>query len=115
MVFDLKADSSTEVTSTRVVHFYIGDHEECDETTLADANIRAVIEELADDEEQHVILLDLGADAPVFPASFLAAGILRDPHLHDAQRHEIPVLDMRNVEIRPLDMSGKNWFQSRRM
>ena len=97
------------------MHFYIGDHEECDETTLADANIRAVIEEW---EEQHVILLDLGADAPVFPASCLAAGVsLRSPitRLHDAQGHEIPVLDMRNVEIRPLDMSQKNWFQSRRM
>ena len=41
-VFDLRAGSSTQVSSMREVHFYIGDHEECDETTPADTNIRAV-------------------------------------------------------------------------
>ena len=71
-VFDLRdspKSSQSPQNSIRAVHFFIGDDDE--ELATQTGSIRAVVSEIPDDGELHSILLDLGADANVFPATFL--------------------------------------------
>lgn len=110
-VFDLRdspKSSQSPQNSIRAVHFFIGDDDE--ELATQTGSIRAVVSEIPDDGELYSILLDSGADATVFPATFLDAGSKVSgevTRLHDAQGGVIPVQDMRDVEIHLLDQHGK--------
>ena len=56
------------------------------------------------------ILFDSGADAAVFPITFLDAGEQvygESARLHDAQGRVIPVEGTRDVEVKLLDQHGK--------
>ena len=71
-VFDLHdgpTSSQSPQNSIRAIHFFIGDDDE--ELATQTGSVHAVVSEIPDDGELHSILLDLGADANVFSATFL--------------------------------------------
>ena len=107
-VFDLRQDSPMG-GNVRAVQFFIGDVDtQHDEFEVS--QVRAIAEEIPDGEELCPILLDSGADSAVFPARFGNAGSpsqCKALKLHDAQGVQIPVSDMRDVEIQLVDQSGR--------
>lgn len=107
MIFDLRSGAAQDDgAQVRAIRFYIGD--EYNEHTTG--SIRVVLEEMPEDDDMDQILLDSGADAAVFPASYIEAGLNSDApvaQLHDAQGRQIPVLAMRDVEVRLWDQSGQ--------
>ena len=85
-----------------------------------DVDIRAVVEEIDEDvsltldepSNDTTIILDSGADAPIFQASWISAGIQAHPddgprRLQDAQGNVIPTLGKRDVEVFLNDVAGK--------
>ena len=76
-VFDMRDNYSSEGSVVRVIQYYIGDSDED-----MDVDIRAVVEEIDEHESLDLeepnspttIILDSGADAPIFPASWISAG-----------------------------------------
>ena len=107
-VFDLRQDSPMG-GNVRAVQFFIGDVDtQHDEFEVS--QVRAIAEEIPDGDELCPILLDSGADSAVFPARFGNAGSpsqCKALRLHDAQGVQIPVSDMRDVEIQLVDQSGR--------
>ena len=114
-VFDMRDNYSSEGSVVRVIQYYIGDSDED-----MDVDIRAVVEEIDEHESLDLeepnspttIILDSGADAPIFPASWISAGIQAHPddgprRLQDAQGNVIPTLGKREVEIFLSDVAGK--------
>ena len=114
-VFDIRDNYSSEGSVVRAVQYYIRDP---DDDVVID--IRAVVEEVEEDvdlrfEESNsftTIILVSGADAPIFPPSWLSAGtqVPRDDgprRLQDAQGHVIPTGGKREVEIFLRDAGGK--------
>ena len=112
VVFDLRSsESSSSWQHVRMVKFYYID-EELDEsssirstTFMEDENIKCY--DLDKDEVN--IIIDSGADAPVFPASMIHCG--RDHKgqsvaLQDAQGRQIPVLGQKAVSVLLQDASG---------
>ena len=94
LVFDLTSSSCGD-GSVRVIHFNIADHDD-DPSTEFPCGIRAIVEELPDDDDNGLtaILLDSGADASVFPLSLMEAGVPasgKGTRLCDAQGRQIPV------------------------
>ena len=75
-VFDLRVSPptspSSNVSSVRALHFYIGDDE--DEISNRHGDVRAVVTELPDEGDMQSILLDSGADAAVFPSTSARSG-----------------------------------------
>ena len=73
-VFDMRDNYSSEDSVVRVVQYYRGDSDDD-----MDVDIRAVVEEIDEEvpmalgEPNNVttIILDSGADAPIFPASWI--------------------------------------------
>ena len=56
------------------------------------------------------ILIESGADAAVVPERFATAGMAfsrPDLFLHDAQRRQIPVMRMRDIEVHLMDETGR--------
>ena len=111
-VFDLRLSLPTSpnsnVSSVRALRLYLGDDE--DEVSNQHGDVRAVVNEMPDEGDMHSILLDSGADAAVFPSSFARSGQKASGEvakLHDAQGRIIPVEDMRDVEVKLMDQSGK--------
>ena len=91
-----------------VVHHFIGDADE--DTLTVSGMVRAVVEEVEDDESAQMVLLDSGADYSVFPSSLIEAGSPvagQTAKLCDAQGRDIPVEGARCVEIRLGTTSGK--------
>ena len=88
----------------------IGDNE--DSCTEFPCGIRAIVEELPDDDNGlTAILLDSGADASVFSLSLMEAGIPandKNTKLCDAQGRQIPIEGNRLVEIRLPTSSGRS-------
>ena len=106
-VFDLRSDNPMD-GAIRAVHFFIGDDAQHDEYEVA--QVRAVAEEIPDGEELCPILLDSGADSAIFPSRFGKAGTPahgRALKLHDAQGVEIPVAEMRDIEVQLVDQTGR--------
>ena len=109
LVFDLTATGDMS-GSVRVVHFHIGDEDDCIGDSGVMSGVRAIIEEVEEDSALETILLDSGADASVFPVSLINAGHAIDPKgtkLCDAQGKQIPIESMRLVEIKLPTSSGK--------
>ena len=110
-MFDLRNSPQSSPKSNdgsiRVVRYFIGDDAEL---PVQPADIRAMVTELPSDSDLQTILLDSGADAAVFPASFGRSGSKVTDEtvvLHDAQGTVIPVEDMRDMEIQLLDQHGR--------
>ena len=97
-IFDMREDFSSE-GSIRVVTHYIGDEDE------EVGEIRAMAEVDEDEEHEMVsIIIDSGADAPIFPSAWRSAGrrVGEDEGrkiLQDAQGNRIPTQGKREVEI----------------
>ena len=109
LVFDLTG--GREVSGfVRVVHFHIGDEDECSADACVMSGIRAIVEEVSDDAALETTLLDSGADASVFPLSLINAGVPIDSgntRLCDAQGKSIPIESMRLVEIKLPTSTGQ--------
>ena len=94
----MREDFSSE-GSIRVVTHYIGDEDE------VVGEIRAMAEIDEDEEHEMVpIIIDSGADAPIFPSAWRSAGrrVGEDEGrkiLQDAQGNRIPTQGKREVEI----------------
>lgn len=91
------------------MHFFIGDEQEQhDESEVC--NVRAIAQEVPEDEELCAILLESGADSAIFPARFAGMGTsasCQPVKLHDAQGTETPILDFRDIEVQLLDETGR--------
>ena len=108
-VFDLRSHSDAAEGSVRVMQFFIGDELE-PECEIEVCNIRAIAEEMSENDEMCPILLDSGADSAVFPERFGRMGkpaACQALRLRDAQGSDIPVTDMRDVQIELLDERGQ--------
>ena len=105
-IFDMREDFSSE-GSIRVVTHYIGDEDE------EVGEIRAMAEVDEDEEHEMVsIIIDSGADAPIFPSAWRSAGrrVGEDEGrkiLQDAQGNRIPTQGKREVEITLKDNLGR--------
>ena len=107
VVFDLRT-SNNGGGNICVVHYYIGDED--DACTNFSGDVRAMIEDVTEQEDLQTILLDSGADASVFPASMINAGVPvegESSRLCDAQGRPIPLEGSRCVEIRLGTNTGK--------
>ena len=107
--FDLRDHSESAEMSVRVMQFFIGDELE-PECEVEVCNLRAIAEEMLEGDEMCPILLDSGADSAVFLERF---GRMSNPaacqalQLRDAQGGDIPVSDMRDVQVGLLDEKGQ--------
>ena len=108
LVFDLRSSGSSHFSgNVNALHYFIGDG---DDDFQSMGHVRAVIDEMSDSgEEMFNILLDSGADASIFPVTLLGKGRPTEGavgKLHDAQRAEIPIDAVQDMEIRLKDVSG---------
>ena len=111
MTFDLRelASGFSSEESIRVVNeFYIGDEDEIDK-----GMVRMVAEAGSEfeEEEKVTIIIDSGADAPIFPATWKKSGVKvlekeKRSGLQDAQGKPIPTLGRRDVEVLLRDDHG---------
>ena len=111
LVFDMRGGGLDMVDELRVINYYIGDDEGCN-----GGKVHAVIEELDPDVVENgapmtTIILDSGADAPVFPDDWLHHGSrvreAEGKRLQDAQGNTIPTLGKRDIDIYFTDVSGR--------
>ena len=112
MTFDLRemASGFSSEESIRVVNeFYIGDEDEIDK-----GMVRTVAEVGSEFEEGEkvTIIIDSGADAPIFPATWKTSGVRvlekeKRSGLQDAQGKPIPTLGRRDVEVLLRDDRGQ--------
>ena len=104
VVFDLREPNDSTVMHIRMVQFYYID---VDEKKMEEQGEDVELYNQINNEVS--IIIDSGADAPVFPASMLACG---EPHdgevmaLQDAQGRSIPTLGQRTVSIQMEDFNG---------
>ena len=108
-VFDLRSADESAEGSVRVMQFFIGDELE-PECEIEVCNIRAVAEELGENDELCPIFLDSGADTAVFPERFGQMGKPAQCQallLRDAQGGKIPVSHMRDAQIELMDEKGQ--------
>ena len=99
---------SSEDSSVRVLQYYIGDAEDGE-----DHVVRAVVEEINEEpveEEQEEP--DSGADAAIFPVTWMSDGAKVKENagrrLRDAQGRVIPTLRRRDVEVHLKDLRGRD-------
>ena len=106
-VFDMRELGGTfsSEDSIRAVHYFIGDEDETIEENGEETNC------LAGHERPTSIILDSGADAPIFPASWIWAGEKVDHggghRLQDAQGNRIPTLGKRDITVELKDIHGE--------
>ena len=76
------------------ISYFIGEDDDAGDFELSTGEVRTVIQEIPDYSSLQNILLDIGADASVFPMSFASVGepaYTGNLALHDAQGKAIPV------------------------
>ena len=110
VVFDLRSSSSSSWNYVRMVKFFYIDEELEEPVSLRSATVMDnKVEKYEVDGGEVSIIIDSGADAPVFPASMVHCGT--DHHgqevsLQDAQGRKIPVLGQRSVSVLLEDVNG---------
>lgn len=106
---DLSSGFSSEESIRVVKEFYIGDESEIDE---GEVRMVAEIDSDFENEEKTAIIIDSGADAPIFPATWKRSGKQvveknKRSGLQDAQGKPIPTLGRRDIEVLLRDDQGK--------
>ena len=106
---DLASGFSSEESIRVISEFYIGDE---DEKEQGEVRMVAEVESDMECEEKTAIIIDSGADAPIFPATWKRSGKHvvekgRKGGLQDAQGRTIPTLGRRDIEIFLRDDQGK--------
>ncbi len=106
-IFDMRDDFSSE-GSIRVVTHYIGDEDE----KVGEIRAVAEVDENDEYEDPVAIIIDSGADAPIFPSAWRSAGRRIGGEdcakiLQDAQGNKIPTQGKRDVEITLKDSLGR--------
>ena len=111
-VFDMRGSSPPSSGSVKVVQFYyidddveIGENDKIRSTQFLETE---VMDHAVDSEEVRIVI-DSGADAPIFPSSMIHCGEHHpgeSPQLQDAQGNPIPTMGQRSVSICLDDING---------
>ena len=106
--FDMREEFSSEGSIRVVTRHYIGDEDE------KVGEIRAIAEQDEEDDkcEPVAIIIDSGADAPIFPSTWRRSGRRVEGDdgrriLQDAQGNKIPTQGKREVEVTLKDSHGR--------
>jgi len=118
VVFDMKSSSTSSWCHCRMVEFFYIDNEECKPMSIRSTTFGGETSgryELDTNERYELdtnevdIIIDSGADAPVFPSSMIHCGRQCDGQqvaLQDAQGRAIPLLGQRSVAVVLEDKNG---------
>ena len=111
-IFDLRpTSSSTSSGNVRMVKFFYIDEDEDKDNQLDVRKVKSSFEEekVYLPTEEIKIIVDSGADCPLFPASMIGCGeeyYGPATSLQDAQGNKIPTLGQRSISVDLVDING---------
>ena len=111
VVFDLRSAGTSDLSHVRMVKFFYIDDEMEEPTSVRSTTFTETFTDKGYeiDTEEVNIIIDSGADAPIFPAATFHCGQAHDGHqlaLQDAQGRHIPVLGQKTVSVLLEDAAG---------
>ena len=109
VVFDLRSPGLSDGGQVRMVKFFYIDDELEEPTSLKSTTLVSAGQNYEIDSKEVDIIIDSGADAPIFPASMFHCGEAHEGQplaLQDAQGRQIPVLGQKTVAVLLEDSGG---------
>ena len=109
VVFDLRSPGLSDGGQVRMVKFFYIDDELEEPTSLKRTTLVDTGQNYEIDSKEVDIIIDSGADAPIFPASMFHCGEAHEGQplaLQDAQGRQIPVLGQKTVAVLLEDSGG---------